>query len=230
MKPRALTSLTVLIFFTPLFNPVQGQEEWIELFNGENLEGWSIHSGKAKYRVEDGCIVGQAVPNSPNTFLCTDLEFSDFILEFEVLLEDPELNSGVQFRSQIADQELMFWFRNDTGEYQPTRIPADRVYGYQVEIATGGAGGVYDEARRAMLPWWPDPDSEEGKVFKNKKWNSYRVECTGDTIKTIVNGTIVNNFRDALSRKGIIGLQVHDVGKDQTPYQVRWRNIRIKRL
>jgi hypothetical protein len=180
--------------------------------------------------VEDGCIVGQAVPNSPNTFLCTDREFSDFILEFEVLLEDPELNSGVQFRSQIADQELMFWFRNDKGEYQPTRIPVDRVYGYQVEIATGGAGGVYDEARRAMLPWWPDPDSEEGKVFKNKKWNSYRVECTGDTIKTIVNGTVVNNFRDALSRKGIIGLQVHDVGKDDTPYQVRWRNIRIKRL
>jgi hypothetical protein len=222
-----LSSLTLVAF---LIVPVSGQETWIELFNGENLEGWSIHSGTAKYRVEEGSIVGQAVPNSPNTFLCSDREFEDFILEFEVLLEDPELNSGVQFRSQIASQELEFWFRNDKGEYQPTRIPPDRVYGYQVEIATGGAGGVYDEARRAMLPWWPDPDSKEGQVFKNKEWNAYRVECRGDAIKTTVNGVVVNDFRDALSSKGIIGLQVHDVGEDKTPYQVRWKNIRVQIL
>jgi len=230
MKSRAFARLSAVVFFFALFNPVPGQEKWIKLFNGENLEGWTVHSGTAKYRVEDGNIVGQAVPNSPNTFLCTDREFSDFILEFEVLLEDPELNSGVQFRSHIADQELLFWFRDNKGEYRPNRIPADRVYGYQVEIATGGAGGVYDEARRAMLPWWPDSESKEGKVFKNKEWNSYRVECRGDTIKTMVNGVVVNAFRDALSRKGIIGLQVHDVGKDETPYQVRWRNIRIQPL
>lgn len=230
MNSRLFSCLSTVALLFFMFTPASGQDNWIELFNGENLEGWSIHSGKAKYRVEDGNIVGQAVPNSPNSFLCTDREFEDFILEFEVLLEDPELNSGVQFRSQIADKELVFWFRNDKGEYQPTRIPADRVYGYQVEIATGGAGGVYDEARRAMLPWWPDPESKEGKVFKNKEWNSYRIECKGDAIKTIVNGVVVNDFRDALSRKGFIGLQVHDVGQDSTPYQVRWKNIRIQPL
>ena len=80
------------------------------------------------------------------------------------------------------------------------------------------------------MPWWPDPDSKAGKVFKEKEWNSYRIECKGDTIKTIVNGMVVNNFRDGLSRKGIIGLQVHDVGEDSTPYQVRWKNIRIQEL
>jgi hypothetical protein len=102
------------------------------------------------------------------------------------------------------------------------------VYGYQVEIATnGGAGGVYDEARRAMLPWWPDGEGETGKVFKEKEWNLYRIECKGDHIRTQVNGTVVNDFHDALSDRGIIGLQVHDVGQDPTPYQVRWRNIRL---
>lgn len=227
MKSQLFLGLSLAALLGTLHLPACGQDNWIDLFNGENLEGWSVHSGKAKYRVEDGTIVGQAVPNSPNSFLCTDREFSDFILEFEVLLEDPELNSGVQFRSHIADQELIFWFRDDKGEYRPVRIPEDRVYGYQVEIATGGAGGVYDEARRAMLPWWPDPDSKEGKVFKIKEWNSYRVECRSDSIKTVVNGLVVNAFRDGLSRKGFIGLQVHDVGKDKTPYQVRWKNIRI---
>lgn len=209
------------------------EKNWINLFDGESLKGWTIHSGSAKYRVEDGCIVGQAVPNSPNSFLCTDKKYGDFILEFEVLLEDAELNSGVQFRSQIAEQELTFVFRNGEGEYTPHTIPADRVYGYQVEIAalsSGASGGVYDEARRAMMPWWPEKDSKEGKAFKEGKWNSYRVECKGDHIRTLVNGTLITDFRDALSLKGIIGLQVHDVGGDATPYQVRWKNIRLQQL
>ena len=209
------------------------ENNWINLFDGESLTDGSIHSGFAKYRVEDGCIVGQAAKGSPNSFLCTDKEYGDFILEFEVLLEDSELNSGVQFRSQIAPQELSFCFRNEDGKYQDHTIPSDRVYGYQVEIAalsSGASGGVYDEARRAMMPWWPEKGSKESGVFKDGKWNSYRVECRGDSIKTIVNGMVISDFRDALSLKGIIGLQVHDVGSSTTPYQVRWRNIRLLQL
>ena len=228
MNRNLFASLTAAILLLSLHCNSAGQDKWISLFDGETLEGWSVHSGNAPYRVEDGAIVGQTIKNSPNTFLCTDREFSDFILEFEVLLEDDELNSGVQFRSHIAPQELIFWFRNDQGKYQPTTIPADRVYGYQVDISAGaGSGGVYDEARRAMMPWWPEEGSKESKAFRNKKWNSYRIECTGDSIKTIVNGVTVTAFRDALSDSGIIGLQVHDVGNDSTPYQVRWRNIRL---
>jgi hypothetical protein len=222
--------IPLIAFTLLLILPINltGQEKWINLFDGETLEGWSVHSGHALYRVENGTIVGQAVPNSPNSFLCTEREFSNFILEFDVLLEDEELNSGVQFRSLIAPQELVFWFRNDKGIYQSVTIPADRVYGYQVEIAAGGgSGGVYDEARRAMLPWWPVEGSKESKAFKPDQWNTYRIECRGDSIKTIVNGVVVNDFRDALSGKGIIGLQVHDVGDNPTPYQVRWRNIRL---
>ncbi len=229
MRLNYFASLAMALFLLPVHCTSPALEDgWINLFNGETLDGWSIHSGKAKYHVEDGCIVGQAVPNSPNSFLCTEKTYGDFILEFEVLLEDNELNSGVQFRSQIAPHELMFWFRNEKGEYASNTIPADRVYGYQVEIAAGGgSGGVYDEARRAMMPWWPENDSKEGKAFKPKQWNNYRIECKGDAIKTMINGIVVSDFRDALSDSGIIGLQVHDVGKDTTPYQVRWKNIRL---
>lgn len=233
MNTKFYATITAAILLLAFHPRCAGQEKWIKLFDGSSLDGWTQHSGSAKYWVEDGSIVGQAVPNSPNSFLCTQREFSDFILEFEVYLEDPELNSGVQFRSLIAEQEQLFWFRNQQGEYQPQRIPADRVYGYQVEIATeegGASGGVYDEARRAMMPWWPEKGSKESKAFKNDQWNSYRVECTGDTIKTMINGIVVSAFRDALSLKGIIGLQVHDVGADPTPYKVRWRNIRIMEL
>jgi hypothetical protein len=233
MKTKLFTLLTAVILLLSFHQRCEGQEKWIQLFDGETLHGWTVHSGSATYRVEEGAIVGQAVKGSPNSFLCTQREFSDFILEFEVFLDDPKLNSGVQFRSQIAEQEQVFWFRNQEGKYQANTIPADRVYGYQVEIASeegGASGGVYDEARRAMMPWWPEKGSKESEAFKNNQWNSYRIECKGDSIRTIINGVVITDFRDALSLQGIIGLQVHDVGQDPTPYQVRWKNIRIQLL
>ncbi len=226
--------LCLLILTTLLASPAFSQGGgWTDLFDGKTLNGWSVHSGFAKYHVEDGTIVGTAVRNSPNSFLCTDKEYGDFMLEFEVMV-DPKLNSGVQFRSQIAPEELTYWLRNEEGEMQPKKVPKDRVYGYQVEIAgaeVGTSGGIYDEARRAMIrPWWIEKETEASKAFKDGQWNKYKVECNGQSIKTWVNGIQTANIKDAMTLSGIIGLQVHDVGDDSTPYEVRWRNIRLKEL
>ncbi|NND35056.1 MAG: DUF1080 domain-containing protein [Saprospiraceae bacterium] len=211
----------------------QTTHEWQSLFDGKTLQGWSVHSGQAKYQVEDGAIVGTSVPNSPNTFLCTDASFADFILEFEVFLVDPELNSGVQFRSQIAPEEMTFWVRDHEGKPGRRTIPKDRVFGYQVEIAfaAGGAsGGVYDEARRGFMIYRPEVGSAASRAFVENNWNKYRVICDGSSIKTYVNDVPCADFNDALTPSGIIGLQVHGVGERSTPYQVKWRNIRIKEL
>ena len=142
--------LLSLIFISPV---IAQQEKWIELFDGKSLDGWAVHSGFATYRVEDGAIVGTTVKKSPNTFLCSEKAYDDFILEFEVMV-DPKLNSGVQIRSIIAEEELTYWLRDESGKFQPKTVPKDRVHGYQVEIAgaeVGTAGGIYDEARRGMV-------------------------------------------------------------------------------
>ena len=205
---------------------------WTELFDGKTLDGWSVHSGTATYKVEDGAIVGTTVSGSPNTFLCTDLEYQDFILEFEVMV-DPELNSGVQFRSKIAPREMAFIFRGNEGEPQTRKIPQDRVYGYQVEIATeknGTSGGVYDEARRAFFLDNVSSAKDASQAFKDDQWNAYRIECRGNRIQTWVNAVPCADFQDDLTFKGIIGLQVHGIGNNPNTYQVRWRNIRILEL
>jgi hypothetical protein len=201
----------------------------VKLFDGKTLNGWSIHSGTAKYAVEDGAIVGTAVLGSPNTFLCTDREYSDFILEFEVKV-DPELNSGVQFRSLIAKTEIALPDQKDK-KGNPRKIPADRVYGYQVEIASNNAGNVYDEARRAVFLDDLSGRPKAATAFKEGKWNNYLIEDRGDSIKTWVNGVLCADFKDSVTSRGIIGLQVHQVPKEKfKPYQVRWRNIRIREL
>ena len=202
---------------------------WVKLFDGKTLDGWSIHSGKATYAVEGGTIVGTAVLGSPNTFLCTNKEYGDFILEFEVKA-DPELNSGVQFRSLIAKEGVTFPRERD-GKKVEEKLPVDRVYGYQAEIADTNAGNVYDEARRAVFLDDFSSRPAAQKAFKSGDWNKYKIECKGDSIKTWVNGVACADFKDNVTRKGTIGLQVHAVSKDKfKPYQVRWRNLRIQEL
>jgi len=204
---------------------------WERLFDGKSLDGWTVHSGTATYKVENKTIVGTTVLGSPNTFLCTNREYGDFILDFEVKV-DSELNSGVQFRSLIAGPSTVLKVVQNGKEIE-RKLPPDRVYGYQVEIAANSkdAGNVYDEARRAVFLDDFSGKPAAQKAFKDGKWNKYRVECKGDSIRTWVNGVPAADFRDSMTTRGIIGLQVHQVPKEKyKPYQVRWRNLRIREL
>ncbi len=186
---------------------------WVSLFNGKDLDGWEQKNGLAKYEAKDGAIVGTSVPNSPNSFLCTKKNYSDFELEFEVRV-DKELNSGVQIRSESKP------------DYQK-----GRVHGYQVEIAVGGfSGGIYDEARRAKFLNAEKPTDEIKALLKENEWNKYRVICQGDRIQVWLNGKQVTDLKDDMTRSGFIGLQVHGVGKRTEPLEVRWRNLRLKEL
>ncbi len=202
-----------------------GDKQLVALFDGKTLDGWTVRGGKATYKVEDGAIVGTTVEGSPNTFLCTKKEYGDFELTFEVKC-DPKLNSGVQVRSHA--------YAKDTPQpSNPKRIrPAGDVYGPQVEIAAdGNAGRIWDEARHAK---WHDPDPSEKvrKAYKPDAWNRFRIVAEGDRIRTWVNGVPVADIRveEKEYASGFIGLQVHSIKPGTGPYQVRWRNIRIREL
>ncbi|MEZ6049224.1 MAG: DUF1080 domain-containing protein [Planctomycetaceae bacterium] len=194
--------------------------EWVELFNGTSLEGWTQKNGTATYRIEDGTIVGKTNEGSPNSFLCTDKLYGDFELEFEVKVHD-DLNSGVQIRSQTEGGT------ND-----------GRVNGPQVEIEASGENGaeggyIYGEATgRGWLV--PEDKLIPHKHFKDGEWNKYRVVAKGPTITTWINGEQIIELTDEEIYKthavGFIGLQVHGIGKGKGPYEVAWKNIRIKEL
>ena len=77
---------------------LSGQDGWETLFNGKDFSNFKQLNGEATYLVEDGVMVGISKKGTPNSFLATKKTYGDFILEFEVLVENG-LNSGVQFRS-----------------------------------------------------------------------------------------------------------------------------------
>ena len=150
-----------------------GQDGLKPLFNGKDLSGWEQHSGKAEYRVEDGCIVGKTVAGTGNSFLCTKKEYGDFILEFEFKVAS-DMNSGVQFRSQFYDKETQVEIKGK----KKKQFPADRVHGYQYEIDPSPrayTGGVYDEARRGWLFDLKDNPAAQ-KAFKQGEWNQGRIQ------------------------------------------------------
>ena len=89
------TSLLILFTSLPFLSLAQ---QWESLFNGTNFEGWNQKNGSANYEVIDSAVVGSPVMNTPNSFMCTNKLYSDFIFELEVKL-DGGLNSGIQFRS-----------------------------------------------------------------------------------------------------------------------------------
>lgn len=186
--------------------------KWHQLFNGKNLNGWKQLNGKAKFEAQNGEIIGTTESNEPNSFLATEKTYGDFILEFELFLAD-DINSGVQIRSL------------STANYKE-----GRVHGYQVEIDPSDrafSGGIYDEARRGWL--YPMDINPEGKkAFKRSYWNLYRVECIGHSIRTWINGIPMAHVIDDMNAEGFIALQVHSIGKEDTPgKQIKWRNIKI---
>jgi opacity protein-like surface antigen len=189
----------------------QPESGWTNLFDGVSIDHFTKRGGDARYSVEDGAIVGETRPNTPNTFLCTPIEYADFILEFEVMV-DRELNSGMQVRSHARDN--------------------GSVYGYQIEIEAtprGFSGGIYDEGGRGWLAQ-PTPQQATATPVNPDDWNHYRIEAIGGRIRTVINGIPVADLQDDLVASGFFGLQVHGVGGRTDPLRVRWRNLRIREI
>ena len=183
--------------------------DWQNLIKGSDLSDWKQLGGKAKYEIEGDQITGYTVPNSPNSFLTTKKNYSDFILEYETFV-DPGMNSGVQIRSHVGDKGI--------------------VEGYQIEVDPTHrrfSGGFYDEKRRKWM--YPLSRNEKGRnAFQNGQWNQFRVEAIGDTFQVWVNGIQTVSIVDDMKADGFLGLQVHSI-KDPSwaGRNVRWRNMRI---
>lgn len=205
-----LFTLTLMLLAISSCKTDDGQ--WENLIR-KDLGNWQQLNGSALFKIEDGSITGTTVANSPNSFLCTKANYGDFILEFDTWF-DPQMNSGVQFRSESKP------------DYQN-----GRVHGYQVELdpsERAWSGGIYDEARRGWL--YPlDKNPEGQKALKVGDWNHYRIEAIGNSIRTWINGIPCADLVDDMTPSGFIALQVHSIGNDSTKtgLQVKWKNIKI---
>lgn len=196
------------------------------------LDAFEKRGGAAEYEFVDGVIVGTAVPDTSNTFLCTKKHYGDFILELEFKV-DPTLNSGIQVRSNAFNTPTSVkWTTANDGEEKSVTIAPGTVHGYQIEIDPtdrAWSAGIYDEARRGWLENLKD-NQPAREAFRQGEWNKVRVEARGNSLKTWINGVPAADLEDDMTPSGFIGLQVHGVGPRKDRPQVRWRNLRIREL
>jgi len=201
---------------------------WITLFDGETLDGWVHMNGSHNYAVEDGAIVGRTVAGSPNSFLCTTHEFSDFELELDTMVDDIT-NQGIQFRSSVrpvTERDAHNW-------------RAGRVWGPQAEVRRNlgnnspTTGVLYGEALGTR--WLSSEEKVQNghDYFNDEGWNRLRIIANGPRMQTWVNGNLVEDLvrKDVYEThpQGFIGLQIHGI-KGQRQFTMKWRNIRIRPL
>ncbi len=213
---KSLFLSVAFIVTSLLLNGQTNTNGWTNLFDGKSLNGWKKVAGTAEYIIDNGMITGITVPNTPNTFLITEKEYSDFILELEVMIEDTTSNSGIQFRSQFDEKA-----NNGKG----------KVFGYQFELDPSSrqwTGGIYDEGRRDWLyPLSLNPSAHT--AYKRGVFNKVRIECIGNNIKTWVNNVPAAYLVDTVDSKGVIALQVHSINNPaMAGKKIHWKNIRIK--
>jgi hypothetical protein len=174
------------------------------IFNGRDLEGWTVHGTELWY-VDDGELICESGPDAQYGYLRTNETYTDFDLTLE-FKQEADGNSGVFFRSTIEGTIISGW---------------------QAEVAPPGlfSGGIYESYGRG---WLIQPDPSKDSALRMGEWNTMRVRVVGPHVTTWINSTEMINLID--ERIGVatghIALQIHDGGG----IRVRWRNIEITRL
>lgn len=174
------------------------------LFNGENLEGWTIY-GTEKWYVEEEILICESGPDEQYGYLATNEHYKNFELTL-AFKQEADGNSGVFIRSTVE---------------------GTKVSGWQVEVAPPGrdTGGVYESYGRG---WLIKPDPEKDKALRMGEWNQMKIRVDGDTITSWLNGTEMITLTDEKigTGEGSVALQIHDGGG----IKVKWRNLLITEL
>ena len=223
---RSLICLLVLSAAAPL----HAEEEFVELFNGKNLDGWK--GDEKVWSVEEGFLTGKSPEAKEdklqaNTFAIWDGEVGDFELVAEFRLTGDN-NSGVQYRAQPNPKN---------GPYS--------IVGYQADIhpAANYSGMLYDEggrgiaAERGQQVTLKADDQKDVKALEGKfdavdlsDWTTLEVKAVGNHLVHKINGDVTVDVTDEdpknAEAKGLLALQVH-AGPDM---KVQYRSVKLKKL
>jgi len=183
--------------------------DWIELFNGKNMDGWKISENPGSFTVEDG-VIKVAGPRG-HAFYMGEVGSHDF-KNFELIVElktMPKANSGIFIHT----------------EYQEDGWPNK---GYEIQVNQSHSdwrktGSVYSfqDVRDTYV--------EDGE------WYTEHVIVKGDEITVKINGKTINEYDESDVRSGDLGtkkissgtiaLQAHDPES-----VIYYRSVKIKLL
>src|SRR5262245_6311028 len=226
MHPLRTTGILLAVVLFPSAHAAGG-DDFIPLFPADGVpKGWLVREWSdlakpapagAAWVVKDGVLQAR---KQRGTWLVSEKEYADFILEFEFKLTERG-NSGVALRAPLKGDPAFDGMELQLADLRYNPKAADS------ELT----GGIY----RAIAP--------TKQVYKPTEWNTARVELKGDRLKATINGELVQDIdltkydqpvkrhdgTDAppvkdRPRKGHIGFQ--HLSRDNEPIAIRNANIK----
>ncbi len=178
MTSRLIQTLAVLLLSSPFVSRGDDPAKFVPLFPKDGVpEGWRVqrwddvkHPADAGvvWRVEGGTLRGS---DPRGTWLVSEREYGDFILEFEWKLGE-QGNGGCGIRFPLAGDPAF-----DGLELQ---MVDPRYYPSGMSVPPNElTGGLY----RAVAP------SEQ--VYKPMEWNQYHITCRGSAVTVVLNGKTI---------------------------------------
>jgi hypothetical protein len=171
----------------PAASATKEEAEWISLFNGENLEGWT-QRGAATWSVKDGVMIGVSEGGQGHIYgtpELTDLEVKGM---FRIDNLGKNANSGLYFRANPPEDN-------------PDGYPK----GYEAQICN---------SQDAFTGWLWKPGTPTGEatelLTKDGEWFSMRVKAVGTQINIWVNDQLVMTYEDEEYKKGFFAIQCHN--------------------
>ncbi|NQW28283.1 MAG: DUF1080 domain-containing protein [Flammeovirgaceae bacterium] len=177
-SPKTKYFLKLVLLFICCFclNTVDAQDnEWKQLFNGKDLNGWK-HVGGGNHHIEDGLIASNG---GMGLLYWTAEKMGNCVIRVVYRMEKFNSNSGIFIRVPIEPKE----------EWMPV------YYGYEVQIDNHPETSGEDEYHiSSTLYAFTKPLSKPGKP--GPEWNT--VEITLDGPRTIIhlNGELVTDYRE----------------------------------
>ncbi len=185
-----------------------------KLFNGKDLAGWE--GNPAFWKVEDGTLTGEsggANPCNKTTFLILkDRQVGDFELTARFRFLSDQGNSGIQYRSTVADAK------------------AFDVKGYQADFEAGPTytGILYEQGGRGILVNRGDKmeiaadgtrkvtghfENVKGLKLEKGRWYTQRIIAKGSHLIQEIDGVrtmeVVDNDAKRSASRGCLALQLH---------------------
>ncbi len=181
-------------------------EDWVPLFNGQNLDGW-VEVGKEKWEVEDGTIHGIAVTDAYG-YLQTEKKYTGF-------------HMGLRFKCQGAGNSGLFFHV----DFKPGTPNVSQGLQFEIDCAINRhTGGIYGDGRGWVV--WPAPENET--VVRQGDWNDLQVKVEGNRYVARLNGVLMVDFTDPKPKSfdGYIALQLHSGGEGD----MRFKDIFLRDL
>jgi serine/threonine protein kinase/formylglycine-generating enzyme required for sulfatase activity len=178
--------------------------DWIELFSGRDIAGWTAKGHKG-WSVTAGGILSGETSGAPG-WLMTNREFDNFELELDYRLPAGG-NSGIFFRAAESGPV-------SGSEFYEIQLLDDVAQKFATVDPKGRTGALFGSLAPANVP-----------VARNSEWHDLRVRVFGQRLQVTLKGKDVldGQLPPGKGEKGHIGLQLYAPG-------AAFRKLRVREL